>query len=233
MIGNSVRVHGPTPAEHAASEDFIAMAAHELRGPITVVAAAVETLQQLLELEDDPQVRELLSMVVRNCRRMRQLASDVLSSVYIERGGLPLQLECVPLLPIIRWGVEAATVDPSLVTIDCEPATCATVDPQHAERVITNLVSNALNHGAPPIIVRAKRLTVQEETIVTVRDHGRGIPSDASDRLFERFSPLASHTPSSNGLGLSIARGLARSMGGELTYQPVDQGSLFVLTLPS
>lgn len=112
------------------SEDFIAMAAHELRGPATVIAGAAETLQSLLGPDDlGPEATDLLAMLVRSGRRLRKLAVDVLSSVYLERGELPLAMDRLPLLPIIGWAIDAGGSDRVDVHVDVTPNSLPTSTP--------------------------------------------------------------------------------------------------------
>ena len=214
-------------------EDFVAMAAHELRGPATVMAGAADTMLRLIDPASiEPDVRELLSMIARNGRHMRKLTIDLLSSAYLERGALPLAIDRLPILPIIGWAVEAATpVDGPDVRIECDPHIIADFDPDRLEQIVTNLVSNAMAHGSPPFVVTVRSTT--RGVTVAVRDFGSGVPAADVDRLFDRFTPLAARTITSSGLGLSISRGLARAMGGDLTYRRVSPGSLFVVDLPS
>ncbi|HEX2850965.1 MAG TPA: HAMP domain-containing sensor histidine kinase [Acidimicrobiales bacterium] len=213
------------------SDDFIAMAAHELRGPATVIAGVAEMLRQSADAGAlGEQGRELLELLVRNSRHLRKLTVDVLSSVYLERGDLPVEMGTAPLLPIIRWGVEGASAGDE-VRIECDSELTAQVDADHLERIVTNLVANALQHGGAPVVVSARALERSDTATISVRDFGQGVATDRSHLLFERFSPLAARTSTSTGLGLSIARGLARAMGGDLTYRPADPGSVFTVTL--
>ena len=222
----------PVSAASGMSEDFIAMAAHELRGSVTVIAGAAETLQQLLDSDEiEPRASELLTMLIHHSRHLKKLTIDMLSSVYLERGDLPLNMATLPLLPIISWAVDAGGSAGAAVRVECDPHLSAAVDADHLERIVTNLVSNALEHGAAPVVVSAEAMTNNLGATVAVRDFGEGIAPDDAGQLFDRFSALAARTSTSTGLGLFIARGLARAMGGDLTYQPADPGSLFVLTL--
>ena len=214
------------------SVDFIAMAAHELRGPATVIAGAAETLRDLLDLDElRPEARDLLTMMIRKGQHLRRLAMDVLSSAYLERGSLPLSMEALPLRPIIGWAVDAGGGGASSVRVECDPWVRANVDADHLEQIVTNLVSNALEHGAAPVVVTAEATVQGDGATVVVRDFGKGVDPDDAPLLFDRFSALAARTSTSTGLGLSIARGLARAMGGDLTYRRSDPGSSFVLTL--
>ena len=216
----------------AVSEEFIAMAAHELRGSATVIAGAAETLQAFLDPDGlAAPAGELLAMLARNARHMRKLAIDVLSSVYLEHGDLPVAMDTLPLLPIIGWAMEAIAPPHGSVRVECDRDLSATVDADHLEQILTNLLANALEHGAAPVVVSARSMTHCAGTQVAVRDCGQGVAAEDAAVLFDRFSPLAARTRTSTGLGLSISRDLARAMGGDLTYRHGDPGSTFLLTL--
>lgn len=220
-------------ADRGACEEFLAMAAHELRGPAMVLAYAGDAILHLVEGDElDPKVMELLQMVARTGRRMQKLTTDLLSSAYLERGDLPARTERLPLLPIIRWAVDASGSAGSPVEVDCDAQVVARIDPDRFEQILTNLVSNAIAHASPPVVVTVRSLEHAEAVTVSVRDAGPGIALEDRQHAFERFSPLASRTATSSGLGLAISKGLAHSMGGDLTYRHIGPGSLFELTLP-
>jgi len=104
------------------------------------------------------------------------------------------------------------------------------VDPAHAQRVLVNLLENALRHSPPgePVVVRGTR--TRQETIIRVVDRGPGIPAD---RLEEIFEPFSGDSGSGAGLGLAIARGFAEANGGRVwaESQP-GQGASFAFALP-
>lgn len=221
--------HGCTPAD---TEQFLAIAVHELRAPASVMVGAAETLQELLAGEEVPaSVTDVIAMMSRNGEHLGRLISDLLSSAFLEHGTLPLKTSPVPLRPVLGWAVDAVGATNGDVVVECDPLLHATVDADRLEQIVTNLVTNALAHGAAPVNVTATPLSKVSRAQVDVRDHGRGVSPDDVPHLFERFGPLAARRSESTGLGLSIARGLARAMGGDLVYTPVQPGSRFVLTL--
>ena len=105
-------------------------------------------------------------------------------------------------------------------------------DPHRVRTILTNLISNALRHGEPPvrIVVEADDDAVR----VRVSDDGPGIPAQDRDRVFERFVALdpSRRRTEGSGLGLAIARDNARALGGDLILVPSDTGAVFELTLP-
>ena len=94
------------------------------------------------------------------------------------------------------------------------------VDAQAFDRIVSNLVANALRHGAPPILVSARGSN--GELWVTIEDRGRGVADEFVGSLFERFTRGATDASEGAGLGLSIAQSYARAHGGTLTYEPAE-----------
>ena len=107
----------------------------------------------------------------------------------------------------------------------------AVVDPQVFDRIVSNLLANAVRHGAPPFFVTAA--TTKSELSVTIEDRGSGVAAEFVGSLFERFTRGATSSSEGAGLGLSIAQSYARAHGGTVTYQPAKpRGAKFRLMLP-
>ncbi len=94
----------------------------------------------------------------------------------------------------------------------------AVVDVQAFDRILSNLLANAVRHGAPPFFVSAAR--TNGELSVTIEDRGSGVAEEFVGSLFERFTRGATPSSAGAGLGLSIAQSYARAHGGTLTYEP-------------
>jgi two-component system sensor histidine kinase KdpD len=105
-------------------------------------------------------------------------------------------------------------------------------DPLALERVVSNLVGNALRYGSPPIVVSAQQ--EDRHVRVVVEDAGPGLPEEVQERLFEQFvrGPNSSGSQGT-GLGLAIARSYAHAHGGDLIYSPAQHGARFELILPA
>jgi signal transduction histidine kinase len=118
------------------------------------------------------------------------------------------------------------------VRIRVDPQLTVDADRAALDRILLNLVSNAVRYGQTPITITAE---AQEDFVLTIEDHGRGISRDFLPRIFEPFS--RSHESEDDspglGLGLAIARMSARDSGGTLTYEPKERGARFRLTLPN
>jgi signal transduction histidine kinase len=216
----------------ARSETFLAMAVHELRGSVGVLVGSAQTLEALCRDVDLPaEARSLLTLMDRRGRHLSELISDLLTSAYLTNGSIPLTLTRETLHPLIQRAVAGPDEWDGKLLVDCDRDLVVTVDASRLEHVLHNLVANAFDHGEPPVRVRVQPSIADELTIV-VSDRGAGVDSDDAEHLFERFSRLSSMRSSSTGLGLSIARDLARAMGGDLLYERRSPGSRFVLTIP-
>jgi two-component system sensor histidine kinase MtrB len=118
------------------------------------------------------------------------------------------------------------------VTLDAPSSLGAVVDVDAFDRIVSNLLANALRHGAPPILVSAARRNGELE--VTIEDRGPGVAHAFVGSLFERFTRGPTDSSEGAGLGLSIAQSFARAHGGSLTYEPAEpNGARFRLVLPA
>lgn len=218
-----------------AQRDFISVASHELRTPITVVHGITSTLHlRGTQLHDD-QLVQLRSTLFQQTTRLVELVEKLLDLSRLESGAI--ELSPVRFRPRERIdGLLPQLVPDRLgdINVDIAPELELYTDPHAVERVISNLVVNALRHGEPPICVRDTR---NHRVRLVVEDCGRGVEPDFIPQLFERFArstlSRALGSPGA-GLGLSIARSYAEAIGGALTYEPATPtGACFALSFPA
>ena len=217
---------------------FVSTVAHELRTPLTGLRGYLELI--LGGQVDDPTVeREFLERSRSITGSMGELVDDLLEISRLESGTLGLEIGpfslaeagsqvAAALLPIaIEQGIHLTTALPPRLRV-------ATGDRRRVEQIVTNLAANALKFTPAGGHVEIEATFDGVVAIVTVRDDGAGIPLDDRDRIFERFHRMADHERvTGTGLGLPIARDLARRMDGDLGVASVpDGGSAFVLVLP-
>jgi signal transduction histidine kinase len=217
---------------------FVSTVAHELRTPLTGLRGYLELI--LGRQVNDPAVeRDFLERSRLIVDSMGELVGDLLEISRLESGTLELEIGqfsvaealgqvASALLPIaIDRGIHLTTALPPRLRV-------ATGDRRRVEQIVTNLAANALKFvqsgGRVVLEARFEGLVA----VITVRDDGAGIPLDDQDRIFERFHRMAGHERiTGTGLGLPIARDLARRMDGDLGVASVaDGGSAFVLVLP-
>ncbi|MGG5260408.1 HAMP domain-containing sensor histidine kinase [Phycicoccus avicenniae] len=218
-------------AAEARVRDFVLEAAHELRTPLTGVQAAAEAL--LVGDHDRDQRERLAAGVVREARRASRLAEDLLLMAGIDRG-LELRRRPTDLARLAATVAEdAQRVPGARVELAFDgPAPVVEADPDRVTQVLANLVDNARRAAGPEGAVRVE---VGPGPRVVVRDDGPGIPAADRERVFERMVRLddaRSRDLGGSGLGLPIARGLARAHGGDLRLLDEGPGAVFELTLP-
>jgi signal transduction histidine kinase len=126
----------------------------------------------------------------------------------------------VVLRSVLREIVAATAPGDVPLELDVSPDLAAVVDPLVLERVVSNLVLNAVRHGRPPVRISAQ--TYDRHLRIAVADAGEGVPEELRPRLFERF---ARGDARGSGLGLAIARAYAQAHGGDLVYDDGASGS--------
>jgi signal transduction histidine kinase len=214
--------------------NFIALAAHELRTPVTSVHGVVTTLDRLGD-ELSPRDRAELDEALRTqTERMRRLVEQLLDLSRLEAERVPIQPVPVPVRAQVEELVAASAGERSGdVEVLIEDELEAVIDPGVLERIVSNLVTNALRHGDAPVVVTATQR--DRHLRLAVEDHGGGVPADFVEELFERFSRSdeARARGLGSGLGLAIARSYAQAHGGDLLYVPLrPHGSRFELIVP-
>jgi signal transduction histidine kinase len=225
-------------AEEHGRQVFLSTASHELRTPLASLQGTVELLEEELE-SDSPDldaVRRRGATARRQTERLTTLASDLLDLGRLD-GGAQLAVEPVELAELTETiaaeaegGARAADV--TLVVRESGP-TWAQADARAAARIIRVLLDNALRHGARPGGTVAVAVEPDGAHVaVRVSDDGPGVPAQERERIFGRFERGA-RAGAGFGLGLPIARGLARNMGGDVVAVEAERGACFVATLPA
>jgi signal transduction histidine kinase len=214
--------------------NFIALAAHELRTPMTVIHGFVTTLYHLSDRLDDGQRESVREALLQQTHRMANLIEQLLDLSRLDADAIDIAPERLRVLPHVREIVAAAAPDPGAVDIRVGDGTVAVIDRNALERVLSNLVANAFRYGRPPVIVHAEQS--DRHFRLTVEDRGVGVQPEFVPDLFERFtrSDSSRRSATGTGLGLAIARSYARAHGGDLLYEAArPHGARFQLVLPS
>jgi two-component system, OmpR family, sensor histidine kinase MtrB len=218
---------------------FVSDVSHELRTPLTTVRMAADVLHEA-RAEFDPATARSAELLQTQLDRFEALLSDLLEISRFDAGAAVLDTETVDVRDVLRRVVEASEPLAERRQTDVRlemPATPCTVDcdSRRVERVLRNLVVNAIEHGeGRPVDIRV--VTDDDAVSVGVRDHGVGLRPGESALVFNRFwraDPARARTTGGTGLGLAIALEDARLHGGwlEAWGQPGD-GAHFRLTLP-
>jgi signal transduction histidine kinase len=239
---------------YARQTRFVADASHELRTPLAVLETELEGA--LLAGDHGPATRESLVAAVEECDRLGHLAADLLVLARADDGGLPVHPVPTPARYLLdgvaarfstRVTQQGRTIrvdypasSPNVLADPDNPedpdnrgptAHWLDVDPERLRQALSNLVDNAIRHGAGEIVLRLRRHT--DGVTLEVQDSGGGIPAEFAPDAFERFARAdPARTGDGAGLGLSIVAAIAQAHGGHATILP-GPGATVRITLPT
>ncbi|MDX6467237.1 MAG: hypothetical protein QOI27_2277 [Gaiellaceae bacterium] len=219
-----------------ARRELVAAASHDLRTPIASITAMLEAIEDGLA---DP--AEYLAPLQDQARRLASLVEDLFELARIDAGSLAHELNEVELAPLVDaclrgFEAEARSLNVRLERhVDAElSALCA---PEQIERVLLNLLTNALRHTPSDGTVAVVAEQAEDAIRVSVEDTGEGITPDTAQRMFDRFwrsDSARNGAAGGAGLGLAIARGLVEAQGGRMWAEPRESGGARVsFTLPA
>lgn len=215
---------------------LIGEVAHEMRTPLTTIDGYVEGMLDGVFAPDE----ETLTAIVEETSRLTRLASDLAALSRAEEGAVELQYVHADL------GALATTVAERLrpqyeskgVALDvaCDVPLPVVVDEQRTLQILTNLIGNALTYTSSSGHVRVTGLRRDQFAVIEVTDTGAGLAPEDTERIFERFYRVTGldRPAGGSGIGLTIARRLARLMAGDVTAASpgIGRGTTFTLTLP-
>jgi signal transduction histidine kinase len=208
--------------------NFVAIASHELRTPATSVYGVLKTLSDRGRELTEELREELLCVGVEQGERLRRLLEELLDLSRLDARAINVEPRPVVLKAALADVVHGALTASEAVELDIPDDLAAIVDPLVLERVITNLVENAVRYGAPPIRIVAHQR--DRHLRVAVEDAGAGVPHELEGKIFDRFA--RGGRDSGHGLGLAIARAYAQAHGGDLVYDSRPSGARFELLIP-
>ena len=222
-------------------DEFLSIAAHELRTPLATVKGhaqmALRRLERAGQLEPE-RAAEALRAIAGQSDKLNRLLSQLLDISRLEGGKLALERQPTDVVALVEQVVSAtqARDEGHAITLAAPPSIEAEVDPLRLEQVLTNLLDNAIKYSPDggPIEVAVSR-SMGDALEIAVRDHGVGIPAEKRALIFERFYQAHGNGHKSGlGLGLYVSREIVELHGGEITAEfPSDGGSRFVVGLPS
>jgi signal transduction histidine kinase len=208
--------------------NFVAIASHELRTPATAVYGVLKTLVDRGPKLGEELREELLRVGVEQGERLRRLLEELLDLSRLDARAINVEPRPVVLKAVLSDVVHGALAVTDSIELEIPDDLAAVVDPLVLERVVSNLVANAVRYGAPPIRIVAQ--TRDRHLRVAVEDSGPGVPQELEGRIFDRFARGGPET--GHGLGLAIARAYAQAHGGDLVYDRRPGGARFELLIP-
>jgi signal transduction histidine kinase len=216
-------------------DEFLSLASHELKTPLTVLQLQLDALRERLGATDHT-VRAKLERSMRAAQRLGELVEALLDVSRIATGGFVLRRECADMAEIVSIAVdrlhEAAAAAGCALSVVAEKA-IGQWDRSRIDQVISNLVSNAIRYAAgTPIEVSVTRDTTS--VVIAVRDHGPGLGEGQLPRIFERFErgvPIRHF--GGLGLGLYLVRQITEAHGGSITANNAEGGgACFMVRMP-
>jgi signal transduction histidine kinase len=208
--------------------NFVAIASHELRTPATSVYGAIVTLKERGDSLTPAIQAQLLQIAYEQGERLTRLLEQLLDLSRLDSRRIRVSPKPIVLASALQK-IASESIPPGMpFTFDIPPDLAVVADPLVLDRVLSNLLVNAVRHGQPPI-----ELVVEQRDThlrISVIDRGKGIANDMQARLFERFERGAD--AGGTGLGLSIARAYARAHGGDVVYVEDEDRTHFELVLP-
>jgi signal transduction histidine kinase len=217
-------------------DEFINVAAHELRTPIQPILGLADVLRY--KLQHGKLENEYLDVIIRNAKRLQRLTEDILDITRIESKSLGLKKELFNLSELILSAIadsnnqvakEHKDTNLKLVFIDSKEGIFIEADKGRINQVISNLLSNAIkftNEGTVSVAAVPNNI----EIVVSISDTGIGIDSEILPRLFTKF---ATKSTTGTGLGLFISKSIIEAHGGKIWGENNDdKGATFAFSLP-
>jgi PAS domain S-box-containing protein len=217
-------------------DEFIALASHELKTPVTSLNGYLQIVESRLQVDD--RNRAHVQKALQQVQKLTRLISELLDVSKIEAGQLPLSLSTFDLVKLVRETVELMQYanKSHRIEFSCDVhQQLISADKQRIEQVIINLISNAIKYSPKADLVRINVKEVENKSIVAVQDFGIGIKREQQERIFSRFyrvEDLADFI-SGLGIGLYISKQIISRHNGKLTVtSTLGQGSTFSFELP-
>jgi len=211
---------------------LLAAVSHDLRTPLATIRAAIDGLLAPDVQLDADDTAVLVDAASTATARLERLIDNLLDLSRLQTGSVRAALRPTSLDEIVPLATEG--FDASQVDVDVpETLPLVNTDPGLLERVLANIVSNAVRHGPSGVPVLVTASCTQRVVELRVVDTGPGLSDGLKEHMFEPFQRLGDSSPEGLGLGLAVAQGLAEAVGAELTAEDTPGGGLtMVLSIP-
>jgi two-component system, OmpR family, sensor kinase len=225
----------PILAEPGFHDELMEILAHELRSPLNAIRWLAEMVQSSDEDVSTEDLRGAMDSLLRSVGYMGSLLDSMMAEANAASAEVRLRLRPVKVDDVARETVEdlAGTLHGRLVAVAVEGRTVALADPDRLHQALSALLVNATRYSPAATPISVHVIGRLHEVEVAVADHCEGVPDNARERLLGRHSRL-DHAGEGRGLGLFVARRLARAHGGDLRVSSdPSRGCRFVITLPA
>lgn len=217
-------------------DEFMAMASHELKTPLTVIKANLQILEH--KMQGDNKI-DFVNKTLNQVNKLSNLITDLLDISKIQNGVLELNLTAFDLIPFLAeviGSIQKTSPDHKINLITKSKKLLIRADSNRLEQVMVNILTNAVKYSPNGKIITVESAMQDSNVVVKITDHGIGIHQDDIDKIFTRFfrvRGLAS-TFSGSGIGLYISSEIIKRHGGNMWVESeIDKGSTFYFNLPA
>jgi two-component system sensor histidine kinase KdpD len=217
---------------------LLSSVSHDLRTPLSIISASASSLSRYRNSLPDQTQQDLLQSIEQQAARLNHLTGNLLSLGRIEGGLEPENMPEIDALEVIGTAlvsVRQAAPERQITKTIATPHAVVRADPSLLEQVFYNVLENAVVHTPSDTPIHVSVTGEDNQLLIAVEDHGSGLSDDQAERIFERFYQVSGGQKVGSGLGLSIARGFARAVAGDLracARADGGRGSRFELRLP-
>lgn len=221
--------------------EFVSTVSHELRTPLTSIAGSLGLIAGGVTGELSERAQQLVTIARNNCDRLVRLINDILDLEKMASGRIDFRMELVPLGPLVEQAVEATRAFGEGLGVRYQVesrvgAAMVWADADRLTQVITNLLSNAAKFSGDAETVDVAVAKDELDLVVSITDHGPGIPLEFRDRIFQRFAQADSsdmRPKGGTGLGLAIVKSIVERLNGEVGFDTaLERGTTFHVRLP-
>ncbi|MFI5384632.1 MAG: ATP-binding protein [Fimbriimonadales bacterium] len=218
---------------------FIGVASHELRTPVTSMLLSVQLLEEGAAGPLTDTQREIVLAQRQDVERLDHLMRELLDISRLEAGSAPPRFELVKPIDLLRAAYQTTRSQSAQkgVGLDIEKAPQlqqVRADKSQIARVLVNLITNAIRHTEPGGTIKLRAAGGGDQVTFSVEDNGGGIPKEFQEQIFERFGQVPGATGGGAGLGLSISRTIVHAHGGKMWVESeLGEGSTFNFALPT
>lgn len=225
-------------ASQQRKDEFMGVASHELKTPLTSVKAYTQLLQSHLKSTNDETAHTYLERTHKGIEKLEKFVSDLLDISRIQSGRLTLEKSKVSITNLVKNVVDNLRLISRNYNISLEipeEPIEINIDPARIEQVIINLINNAIKYSATGKDIHVLLTKESQEVVISVEDQGVGISKDNIDNIFDRFYRVAEHQHrvSGMGIGLNISKEILNLHGGRIWVESeVNKGSTFYFSIP-
>lgn len=221
-------------------DELLSVVGHELRTPLTSIRGSLGLIEGGAAGDVSPEAERMIAIAISNTDRLARLINDILDIERIESGRVQLTRQLCEASDLIGTAMQTLTNQAveAGVTLESESIEATLwADPDRILQALMNLIANAIKFSPRDSVVKVSARRERNEVIFEVADHGRGIPADKIDSVFERFNQVDatdSREKGGTGLGLPITRSIVHQHGGRIWIESeVGEGTTISFTIPA